>query len=52
MIKLTRGRVDEGNERGRDVAWAAGGRKRAEEGLSEEWRGNKGAREGSSMEVS
>ena len=35
-------RVDEGNERGRDGAWTAGGRKRAEEGLSEEWRESKG----------
>ena len=36
------GRVDEGNERGRGEAW----RKRAKEGLNEEWRGSKGAREG------
>ena len=31
--------------KGRDEAWTAGGRKRAEEGLSEEWRGSKGERE-------
>ena len=37
-------RVDEGNERGRDGTWTAGGRKRAEEGLSEEWRGSKGGK--------
>ena len=30
------GMVDEGNDWGRDEAWTAGGRKRAEEGLSEE----------------
>ena len=43
------GRVDEGNERGRDGTrhGQRGGRERAEEGLSEEWRGGgKGAREG------
>ena len=37
-------RVDEGNERGQDEAWTTGGRKQAEEGLSEEWRGSKGGK--------
>ena len=35
---MEEGRVGEGNERGRDEAWTARGRKRAEEGLSEEAR--------------
>ena len=30
------GRVDDGNKRGRNGAWAAGGRKQAGEGLREE----------------
>ena len=30
------GRVDDGNKRGRNGAWAAGGRKRAGDGLREE----------------
>ena len=46
------GRVDEGNERGRDEAWTAGGTKRAGGGIE---RGKEGAREQSretSREVS
>ena len=34
------------SEEGTGQAWPAGGRKRAEDGSSEEWRGSKGAREG------
>ena len=41
------GRVDEGNERGRDGTWTAGGRKRGEEGLSEEGQGRETSKGGS-----
>ena len=38
------GLMKERARKGRDKAWTAGGRKRAEEGLGEEWMGSKGGK--------